>query len=321
VEILPETDTLAAMAVSVGKGIIGMVEAFECLKPDIVLILGDRTEPLAAAIASAYMNIPVAHIHGGDACKGGNIDDSNRFAITKFAHLHFPATAKSTERLIRLGEEKWRVHQVGSPALDVILNEPLPPTEEIIDKFSLDPQNKLIIIIQHPVTVQVEKAAIQMRETLEAVVESGYPAVVIYPNSDAGSRQMIDVIREYKKSTSIKAFQNLPRHFYLGLLAIADVMVGNSSSGIIDAPSFNLPVVNIGIRQEGRERGSNVIDVDHEKSTIMAAIDKAVNDTKFKEKIKNSDNPYGDGKASRRIVDILKGINITPELLQKKITY
>ncbi len=138
VDMLPGSDTLEAMAESVGTGIIGMAQTWEQLKPDIILVLGDRMEPLAAAIAGAYMNIPVAHIHGGDACTGGNIDDANRHAITKFAHIHFPATRKSAERIIKMGEEEWRVHMVGSPALDVILNEPLLPAEALAEKFGLD---------------------------------------------------------------------------------------------------------------------------------------------------------------------------------------
>jgi UDP-N-acetylglucosamine 2-epimerase (non-hydrolysing)/GDP/UDP-N,N'-diacetylbacillosamine 2-epimerase (hydrolysing) len=177
VEMLPESDTLAAMAGSVGKGITGMVAAWEKLKPDIILVLGDRAEALAAAIAGAYMNIPVAHIHGGDACTGGNIDDANRYAITKFAHIHFPATEKSAARIIKLGEEKWRVHIVGSPAVDGIINEPLLPAGVVAEKFRLDLNKPFILVIQHPVTTQMDRAGEQMRETLAAVIEAGYPAV------------------------------------------------------------------------------------------------------------------------------------------------
>lgn len=321
VDMLPENDSLAAMADSVGKGISGMAEVWEKQKPDMVLVLGDRTEALAAAVAGAYMNIPLAHIHGGDACTGGNIDDANRFAITKFAHLHFPATAKSAERIIRLGEEEWRVHQVGSPALDVILNEPVLSAETVSERLGLDLSPRLILLVQHPVTVQVDEAAEQMKETMEAVIKAGYPAVVIYPNSDAGGRKMIDVIRGYENNPLIKTFRSLPRREYLGLMSLASVMVGNSSSGIIDAPSFGLPVVNIGIRQEGRERGDNIIDVKHEKSDIIGAMNKALTDKEFLKEVKKCESPYGDGRASRRIADILSGIKISPELLQKRITY
>lgn len=321
VDMVPNSDTLAAMAKSVGLGIIGIVQTWEQLKPDIILVTGDRTEPLAATIAGAYMNIPVAHIHGGDACAGGNIDDANRYAITKFAHIHFPATKRSAERIIKMGEERWRVHTVGAPALDSILNEPLLPPEVLAEKFGLDLTQPLVLLVQHSLTTQVAETVKQMSETLKAIVEIGYPTVVIYPNSDTGGRRMIEVIKEYERYPFIKTFKSLPRREYLSLMKIASVMVGNSSSGIIDAPSFGLPVVNIGIRQKGRERGRNVIDVGHNKPEIIKAIKKALADEEFLKEIKKCESPYGDGKASQRIAEILSKVKITPQLLQKKITY
>ena len=321
VDMLLSSDTLGAMAKSMGLGIIGMTQAWEQLKPDIILVLGDRVEPLAAAIAGAYMNIPVAHIHGGDACVGGNIDDANRYAITKFAHIHFPATKKSAERILKMGEEEWRVHTVGSSALDVILNESLLPAEIMAKKLDLDLSQPLILLVQHSVTTQVDEAPKQIRETLEAVVEVGYPAVLLYPNSDAGGRKMIEVIKEFGKYPFIKIFKSLPRKEYLSLMKIASIMVGNSSSGIVEAPSFGLPVVNIGIRQEGRERGRNIIDVKHNKSEIVKAIKGAFTDNIFLAEVKKCESPYGDGKTGPRIARILSEIEITPQLIQKKITY
>lgn len=321
VETLSNSDTPEAMAKSVGSGIIGLAQTWEQTRPDVVLVLGDRAEPLAAAIAGAYMNIPVAHIHGGDACIGGNIDDSNRYAITKFAHIHFPATKKSAERIIKMGEDEWRVHMVGSPALDAILNEPLLSSEVLAERFGLNLSQPLILLIQHPVTTQVDEAPKQMRETLEAIVEIGHPTILIYPNSDAGGRRMIEVIREYERHPFIKTFKNLPRREYLSLMKVASIMVGNSSSGIIDAPSFGLPAVNLGMRQEGREQGNNVIDVGHNKQEIVKAIEKALTDKEFLNEVKKCENPYGDGKASQRITEILSKVEITPELIQKKLTY
>lgn len=321
VDMVPERDTLEAMAESVGIGIIGMAKTWEQLKPDIILVLGDRIEPLAAAISGAYMNIPVAHIHGGDSSKGG-LDEYARHAITKFAHIHFPATQKSAKRIIRMGEDEWRVHVVGSPALDVILNEPLIPREKIIKKFNIDHSKPLILLVQHPVTTEADKAAEQMTETLEAVAELGYPIILLYPNADAGGRRIIEVIKDYEKRyTLIKAFKSLPRQEYLSLMRIASVLVGNSSSGMIDSPSFSLPVVNIGSRQEGRERGNNVIDVGYNREEIKMAIRKALTDNEFMKIVKKSRNPYGDGKASARIAEILSSLENTPRLLQKKIAY
>jgi len=319
VDMLLSSDTTEAMTKSIGLGIIGMAQTWEQLKPDIIMVLGDRIEPLAAVIAGAYMNIPVAHIHGGDTC--GNIDNPARHAITKFAHIHFPATRKSAERIIKMGEEGWRVHMVGSPTLDTILNETLLSAEVLSKQLGLDLSQPLILVVQHSVTTQVDEAPKQMRETLEAIVEIAYPTVLIYPNSDAGGRRMIEVIKEYEKYPFIKTFRSLPRQDYLSLMKVASVMVGNSSSGIIEAPSFGLPAVNIGIRQEGRERGKNVIDVGHKRQEILAAIEKALTNESFLREVKKRENPYGDGKTGPRIAEILSKVEITPQLLQKRMTY
>jgi GDP/UDP-N,N'-diacetylbacillosamine 2-epimerase (hydrolysing) len=321
VEMMPDNDTLQAMAESVGKGIINMSGAWRDLKPEVILVLGDRTEPLAAAISGAYMNIAIAHVHGGDSSKGG-LDEYARHAITKFSHIHFPATKKSAERIIKMGEDEWRVHMVGSPALDVILNEKLLPEDEIVRKFGIDVSKPLILVVQHPVTTEADRAAEQMRETMKAVEDLGCPVILLYPNADAGGRKIIEVIKEYENRPGfIKTIKSLPRLEYLSLLKVADVMVGNSSSGMLDAPSFGLPVVNIGNREEGRERGDNVIDVGHNREEIKAAITKALTDKEFLSIVKKCHNPYGDGKASPRIVKILSELEYTPGLFQKKITY
>jgi len=321
VDMLPSSDTLGAMAESVGVGIIGLAQTWEQLKPDIILVAADRVEPLAAAIAGAYISIPVAHIHGGDKSIGGHADDSVRHAITKLAHIHFPATEKSAERIIKMGEDEWRVHTVGSPSLDIILNETLLPAETLAKELSIDLSQPLVLLIQHSVTTQVDEAPKQAKETLEAIVQIGYPTVLIYPNSDAGGRRMIEVIKEFEKYPFIKTFKSLPHKEYLSLMKVASVMVGNSSSGIIEAPSLGLPVVNIGIRQEGRERGKNVIEVEHNKQEIVNGIEKSLTDKGFLAEVKKCESPYGDGKTAPRIVEILSKVEITPQLLRKKITY
>jgi GDP/UDP-N,N'-diacetylbacillosamine 2-epimerase (hydrolysing) len=321
VDMMATDDTATAMAKSVGQGIIGMAQAWERLKPDAIVVLGDRVEPLAAVISGAYMNIPIAHIHGGDATRGG-LDEYARHAITKLSNIHFPATEKSAERIIKMGEDKWRVHVVGSPALDTILNEPLIRPGTIAKKYNVDLDKPLILLIQHAVSTESDMAAEQIRETLEAIVEIRESTIVIYPNSDAGGRRMITVIDDYvKKYPFIRAFPSLPRREYLSLLKIAGVLAGNSSSGIIDAPSFGIPVVNIGTRQEGRERSCNVIDVDNRKEAIVKAVKKALFDSTFIEEVKKCKNLYGDGHAGIKIAKILSGIDRTARLLQKKITY
>ncbi len=320
IKMIPEDDSSHSMAKSIGEGITRISDTFNEIKPDILIVLGDRTEALAGTIAAAYVNIAVGHIHGGDKSKAG-LDESARHAITKFAHIHFPATQKSAERISKLGEEEWRINEVGAPGLDTALNMNLLSKEDIKNKFDIDLGKPLLIVVQHPVSTQPEKADVQIEETLKAIKNLEHQTIIIYPNADSGGRKIIDKIKQYEKFSFIRTYENLSHKDYLSLLKYADVLVGNSSSGIIESPSFNLPVVNIGIRQDGRERSKNIIDVDHDKKKIKKSIEKSLFDDKFKKKVEKCDNPYGDGKASKRIVRILEDICIDEELLQKSITY
>ena len=316
VDMLFGDDTGAAMAKGVGVGIYGFVQAFETLAPDIVLVLGDRVEPFAAAIAAGFLRLPLAHIHGGDTA-GGGFDEYMRPAITRFAHLHFAATAKSRERLIPLGEREEFVFLVGAPGLDEAVEMSLLSRVEIERAFGLPADRPFLLIVQHPVSTEADAAEEQMRETLEAVKALGVSAVVLYPNSDAGGRAMIEVIKEYEGLPSVRVFRNLERTQYLSLLAAAGVLIGNSSSGMIESAYFKVPVVNIGSRQQGRERSGNVLDVDHDRASIARAIQTALVDPAFRERVRTCANPYGDGKASQRIVDILSTIPLDHRLLDK----
>lgn len=321
VDMILSGDSQLSMAKSLGIGIMGISQALESIRPDFVMVCGDRSEAFAAAVSAAYMNFPVAHLLGGDHARGSNIDDSLRFAITKFAHIHFPATEEHGERIRRLGEEPWRVHVVGSPALDTILRAKLPASNQTLEALSLEPRKPVALVVQHPTSINAADSKKEMEATMEALCELNIQSAVIYPNADAGGRAMIDVIKKYEGRPFIRVFRSLPRDKYLALMSAASVMVGNSSSGLIEAPSFRLPAVNIGIRQEGRDRAENVIDVGHDKEKIKAAIRKALNDKKFLNRVKNCLNPYGDGKASERIVAILRNTEITSDLLRKRITY
>jgi GDP/UDP-N,N'-diacetylbacillosamine 2-epimerase (hydrolysing) len=318
VAMTPSADSLSAMAASVGVGIEGMVKAFQKIKPDVVVVLGDRTEALAGAIAASYMTIPVAHIHGGD--RSGGLDEQARHAITKFAHIHFAATKKSAERILRMGEQKNRVHMVGAPGLDELLHTKKIGKEELFKKYGLTMHKPLVLVVQHSVTTEASEAKKQMTETLDAVTKLALQALVLYPNSDAGGREIVEVIESYaKKNPLLKIQRNLPRIDYIGFLQHASVLVGNSSSGIIEAPSLGLPVVNIGLRQHGREQGSGMINVPHQKASIVKAINKAL---KVRKKISGgSIKEYGNGNASKKIAKILKGLTIDSTLLAKELTY
>jgi UDP-N-acetylglucosamine 2-epimerase (non-hydrolysing)/GDP/UDP-N,N'-diacetylbacillosamine 2-epimerase (hydrolysing) len=316
VDILPEEDTNFAQAKSIGDCITGMAKAFDKLRPDIIVVTGDRGEMLASAIAAAYMNIPVAHIHGGDS--SGNIDNLNRDAITKFSHIHFPAMKENARKIIGLGEEPWRVHVVGAIAMDTILGTGLMPTKEVARKFGLDLKRPVLLVIQHPVTYESDRIGHQTRSTMDAVVELGYQTVLVYPNSDAGGRKMIQVINRYRKYPLIKMYKNIPRVEFLSLMRVADVLIGNSSAGIIEAPSFQLPVINIGTRQVNRVRCGNVIDIDHDKDAIIKAVRYAMCNKGFRTKLRRIKNAYGDGRSSARIVEVLKKIKLDEHLLVKR---
>lgn len=319
VNISYRKDTGQAMADSCGRAVSKFSRTFSRLRPDIVVILGDRGEMLAAAIAANYINIPVAHIHGGEV--SGHIDEVMRHAITKISHIHFASTANARKRILKLGEEPGRVFVVGAPALDRILNGRLPDKDGLFKKYKLSKRGPLIILIQHPVMAQINEAERQIRITLDALKGFGVQTVVIYPNSDAGGRKMIRAIREYERLPFIRPFSSIPHEDYLGLMKASSALIGNSSSGIIEAPSFKLPVVNIGIRQQGRERSINVIDVGHDKNAIIAAVKKCLYDKRFKERLKSCRNIYGDGHAGRRIVKVLSSIVLDNGLLKKRITY
>jgi len=319
INVLHREDSKAAMTKSIGKSMIKVVNALEEIKPDFLLILGDRSEMLVGAVSATYMGVPIAHIHGGDI--SGNVDEPVRHAITKLAHVHFAATKESADRIIKMGEEPWRVHAVGAPGLDLILNEKIPEPKETATKYGLDLSKPILLVVQHSVVTEADEAPNQIRETLEAIKDLSYQTVLIYPNADSGGRRMIEVIKKYEQYPFIKTFRSVPHKEYLGLMKLASVMVGNSSSGIIEAPSFGLPVVNIGTRQMGRQRTENVIDVDYDKDQIKEAIKKALYNEEFREKAKHCKNFYGDGKAGKRIAQVLSEIKINKRLLEKRMTY
>jgi len=320
VEMNQKEDTGFSVATSIGTGIKGIAKALNRVKPDIFMILGDRSEALAGAITAAYMNIPVAHIHGGDSARAG-VDESARHAITKFAHIHFPATKKSAERILKMGECKDMIFVTGAPCLDTILHLKLLEKREIEKKFKLVLKKPFILLVQHSVSTEPEKAEEQITQTLEAIKKLKHQTVIIYPNSDAGGRNIIKKLKEYEKLPFIRTFKNLSQKEYLSLLKYASVMVGNSSSGIIESSSFNIPVVNIGRRQEGRERSGNVIDASHNKDNIIFAIKKALYDEDFNKIVKGCKNQYGNGHTSEKIIKILNEIDISQKLLRKKIIY
>ena len=308
------------MADYLSDGVNNLADFFEKTKPDIVTSLGDRTEAFASAISCLYLNIPFAHLNGGDV-SGTTIDESMRHAITKMAHFHLVHNKTNAERVKKMGEENNRIFVTGALTIDSITHTKLMNRREIFGKYGLDPYKTTFLVVQHPITTLKDRGFSQIKELFSALDELKEQTVLIYPNCDAGSKDFIDLIEKYEERDYMFTFKSLPHEEYLSFMKNCDVMIGNSSSGIIEAPSFKIPVINIGSRQQGRERSDNIIDVKPKKDEILRAIDFVSNDKKFKDKVKNCVNKFGDGKASNRIVKIFKEIEISEKLIQKQITY
>lgn len=311
-------DTGAGMLRSFSTFLTGLVNALDHLRPDIVLLLGDRWEMLAGAMAGSYMNKIVAHIHGGEL--SGSVDEPNRHAISRFAHLHLVATKQHANLLAKIGEEKNRIHIVGSPGLDDIVARNYASPEEVAARYEIDRAQPHLLLVQHPVVTEREHAAMQIKRTLDAVVRVGAVTTAIYPNADAGGREMIRIMEAYaKKHRNIRVYRSIPRHEYLGLMRCANIMAGNSSSGIIEAAAFRLPAVNIGSRQRGRIHPANVIDTDYDARKIVAAIQRGLS-PRFRRGIREMKNPYGSGHTGEKVARILSEVKPTAELLQKRLT-
>lgn len=320
--ILVEGETPATMVKSTGMGLIELSSAFDRLKPDVVITVGDRFETMATTLAAAYMNIPVAHTMGGEV--SGTIDESIRHAVTKFAHIHFPASRDAAERIIRLGELPGMVFRVGCPRIDLVADI-VREDENGVDKsiFDLgvgspiDLSKPFTIVSQHPVTTEYGEGERQITATLSAVRKCGLPAIVLWPNADAGSEDIARGIRKWRErgaAENMHFFKNLPIDTYVRLMRRATCLIGNSSSGIREGAFIGTPVVNIGSRQTARARGANVIDVEHDDQAIADAILRQQAHGRYP-----MQDIYGDGTAGARIADVLAGLGSVQ--VQKLITY
>ena len=314
-----ESDDKLGMAKFLGNFLTKFVEIISNNPPDIFFIPCNRVEAFAAAVACSYLGIPMCHIHGGE--KTFTVDESARHAITKLAHIHFAATDDAAKRIKKMGEDKWRIHVVGAPMLDTILNEKLQDRKSLFEDLNF-PSNieKFILVIQHPVSEEFEKAGEQMEVILKAVERFNLPVVLIYPHADAGGQRVIRVIETRRNNSLFHIFPHIPYKQFLALEREALVWVGNSSAGIIESASFKVPVVNVGIRQLGRQQSGNVIDVDCDEKQISDAIEKSLS-SEYREEISKISNVWGDGKASERIVKVLEELEIGSKLLAKQITY
>ncbi|MDB2595200.1 UDP-N-acetylglucosamine 2-epimerase [Pseudomonadales bacterium] len=305
---LESEDSGGSMVRAYAEAVKMVTYELEKSKPDLILSGFDIAANAAVTLAGAHMNIPVAHIQGGEVT--GTIDESIRHAMSKFAHYHFAANKDACDRLVKMGEMPERVFDVGCPSIDAILA--VKDSSDVVEKFGLC--KPYFLVIQHPVTSEINRSNEQIEITLEAIQQSESTALIILPNNDAGYSSIVQKI----KNSQIKSVETLSIDDYVNLLRHSNGLIGNSSSGIHEAASFDVPVVNVGTRQQGRLRPKNVIDVGHDVEEIVNAISQC-------NKIKNDEvvfeNPYGDGKTSARIVELLKSLEIGEQIIQKRITY
>ena len=318
--MLIEGETPTTMAKSTGLGLLELPTIFERLGPDVVLTVGDRFETMATTLAAAYMNIPIAHTMGGEV--SGNIDENIRHAVTKFANIHFPACEDARERIIKLGERPEAVHMVGCPRIDIvaeILREDVDVTRQVFGEgvgAAFDLKKNFLLVSQHPVTGEFGRGEEQISATLGAALDTGLPAIVLWPNADAGSEDVARGIRKFRERHSSAPFhyvKNLPPEVYVPLMARTSCLIGNSSSAIREGAFIGTPAVNVGTRQTARQRGGNVVDVDYNAKAIRDAVADRLRSGRFP-----SEPIYGDGKAGPRIADVLSSEKLS---IEKVITY
>jgi UDP-N-acetylglucosamine 2-epimerase (non-hydrolysing)/GDP/UDP-N,N'-diacetylbacillosamine 2-epimerase (hydrolysing) len=324
IECLLSSDSDIGMAKSIGVAVLSLADTLGDLRPDLLLLIADRYEMLAPASVALSLRIPIAHIEGGEISEGA-IDDAVRNALTKMSHIHFTSTDGARARVIAMGEEPWRVHRAGAPSLDHLRRSQLLSREEVESccglHFGSDLSTPALLVAYHPVTLEQDTTteAAALFTALEQIAEQpGAQLLFCYPNADAGSRSLVERTRAFlARHPSGKLFVNLDAVTYWSLLRHVEVMIGNSSSGIMETASFALPTVNIGLRQKGRERARNVLDAEPDPVSILARIAEA-RSLAFRASLEGMTNPYGDGRAAERIVEILTTVPTGPQLLIKR---
>lgn len=309
-----------SMVKTTGLALLDLAQEFYKSRPDLVVTVADRFETIATAIAASYMNIAVAHTQGGEIT--GSIDENVRHAITKLSHFHFPATIRAENVLRQLGEEQFRIHRIGCPSLDIAKDNLDRKLETVLEKYHgvghrFDPTKPYILVSQHPDTLKFLNARNQIFETLQAVIELNMQVIWLWPNIDAGSDAISKLLRESREknsSTKIHFYRNFTPEDYISILKNSQCIVGNSSSGIREASFLGVPSINIGERQQGRERTANVIDVEYERDAIKKAIRYQIDKSEYER-----DFTYGDGESGKRMAKIISEIDITK--LSKRFNY
>jgi UDP-hydrolysing UDP-N-acetyl-D-glucosamine 2-epimerase len=317
IRFIIEGETPATMAKSTGLGLLELPTVFELLQPDVVVTVADRFETIATAVAASYMNIPVAHTQGGEV--SGSIDESVRHAVTKLAHVHFPATELARQRVIAMGEDPAWVFNVGCPSIDLVARTELGLRRDVLEQFGgtgapVDPEQPFLLVMQHPVTTEYGHGFDQVNTTLEAVAELGMQTLAFWPNVDAGSEDVakgIRTFRELGRANGFHFFRNLPPEVFVKLMAHCACMVGNSSAALREGSFLGTPAVTVGSRQQGRERGANLVEVEHDRAAIADAIRDQLAHGPYERS-----SLFGDGTAGTRIADKLAEVRPS---VQKKL--
>jgi UDP-hydrolysing UDP-N-acetyl-D-glucosamine 2-epimerase len=316
IENILTSDTPEGMSQSIGLGVTGFAQAYSQYRPDVLVVLGDRFEMFAAALAAVPLRIPLAHIHGGEVTEGA-LDDVWRHCLTKMSHLHFVSTAAYGARVRQLGEEQWRIHVSGALSLDNARVVKLVSREELAQRFKISIAERFLLVTFHPVTTEYENTGWQCGELLAALSQTDFPVLFTMPNADPGGSVIRRMIQEHLRNhATAQAVENLGTEGYLSAMSLAAAMVGNSSSGIVEAAPFKLPVVNIGTRQKGRALSANIISSDYGRADIVKAIQRATSES-FRGELADLVSPYGDGHAAERIIKVLKETELDHRLLTK----
>lgn len=312
-------DSSRDRARAIGVCLMKAADVLADLAPDVLLVIGDRGEVLASCIAAHNLRIAIAHVQGGDI--SGSLDEPVRHAITKLAHLHFTSTETAANRIKAMGEEPWRVHVVGDTHIDLLMQGRYTRIDELRKKYMLPQDSPFLLVLQHPDSTEPEQSRNQMVEILEAVLSFGFRTLLIYPCSDQGFEGIIQAIEKVRHQPGISVHENIPAADFAGLEASAGCLIGNSSAGLIEAPYWGLPAVNIGDRQMGRDHVENVLHVPYNREKIKEAIHKALYDGDFRQACKNLKPPFGNGTAYLRITEILRSVPLDKRLLNKRMTY
>lgn len=320
IDILLESNSKQAVAKSMGLAILGFSQSFARLKPDLLLILGDRYEIFASAAAAMAMNIPIAHISGGEITEGA-MDEQIRHSITKMAHIHFPGAEAYAENIINMGEEAWRVFNVGDPGIENIKNMKFLSQDELKDDLGVEINKDTLLVTFHPVTLEIDQLPYQIENLINALEKVNKKMIITFPNSDNGGKYIINELKKFKaRNNKVYLYENLGVRRYLSVLKLCGAVIGNSSSAIVEAPLLKVPVVNIGNRQKGRLMANNIINCDYSSDNIVNSINIAL-DNEFTCKAKDVKSLYGEGNTSQEIINILKNIDINEKLFKKRLIW